>query len=122
MSILTDIIDFPGRSEKNYSRMPLKPELFEPLQEGGEEVQTRRGSRHSSTSSSSSLGSTSRQSATINKLQPVLPPHCPRPKVKAVAPPSVPQGTVLIAGSILFGYYSQICLKRSPRGPKIVAV
>ena len=29
-------------------------------------------------------------SATITKSQPVLPPHCPKPRVKPVAPPCIP--------------------------------
>ena len=29
-------------------------------------------------------------SASINKMQPVLPPLAPKPKVKAVAPPKIP--------------------------------
>lgn len=35
-----------------------------------------------------------RPSATISKLQPVLPPHCPKPKMKAVAPPMLPPGNI----------------------------
>ncbi|KAL8603309.1 hypothetical protein ACOMHN_054005 [Nucella lapillus] len=88
-------------SEKAYSRMPLKPELFEPLPEKAELVEGAvkreghgQGRAGGKVRSHSSSGATyGRQAgATINKMQPVLPPHCPRPKVKAVPPPALPPG------------------------------
>lgn len=90
-------------SEKMYARPPLKPELFEPLPEKAElsegvEVRQGQGKGHGRGAgklrpqSGSTAGPYTRPSATINKMQPVLPPHCPRPKVKAVAPPVLPPG------------------------------
>ncbi|XP_076470702.1 uncharacterized protein LOC143300712 isoform X3 [Babylonia areolata] len=90
-------------SEKMYSRPALKPELFEPLPEKGEGVEgvemreghgkgRAAGGKPRSHSSSGGAHAHGRQSATINKMQPVLPPHCPRPKVKAVPPPALPPG------------------------------
>ncbi|PVD20796.1 hypothetical protein C0Q70_18957 [Pomacea canaliculata] len=85
-------------SEKTHTSRPaLKPELFEPLPEKADqgEVDMRDQSQahaggkirpHSTASS----GPYARPAATINKMQPVLPPHCPRPKIKAVPPPSLP--------------------------------
>lgn len=87
-------------SEKTHTSRPaLKPELFEPLPEKADqgEVDMRDQSQahaggkirpHSTASS----GPYARPAATINKMQPVLPPHCPRPKIKAVPPPSLPPG------------------------------
>ena len=86
-------------SEKMYSRPALKPELFEPLPEKaelGDGVERRDGhgggKLRSHSTSTAAAGPYMRPAATINKMQPVLPPHCPRPKVKAVAPPVLPPG------------------------------
>ena len=87
-------------SEKAYSRLPLKPELFEPLPEKvetGEGMEVREGQGHGGgkmrpQSAAAASGQYGKAAATINKMQPVLPPHCPRPKVKAVAPPALPPG------------------------------
>lgn len=72
----------------NYSLslcIALKPDIFEAPQEVVEmRPKTRSGSQSSNREN--------RPSATISKLQPVLPPHCPKPKIKAVAPPVLPPG------------------------------
>ncbi|XP_059156664.1 uncharacterized protein LOC131941431 isoform X2 [Physella acuta] len=65
--------------EKGHARPALSAAIFEPPQEG---VEMRRSSSQNH----------SRPSATISKLQPVLPPHCPKPKGVAVAPPMLPPG------------------------------
>ncbi|RUS86846.1 hypothetical protein EGW08_005383 [Elysia chlorotica] len=67
--------------EKGHNRPALKPDLFEPP---SEDVEMRPKTSRSQSQSQH------RPSATISKLQPVLPPHCPKPTVKAVAPPMVP--------------------------------
>lgn len=87
-------------SEKHYASRPsVKPELFEPLPEKVEQGEgvdmrdqgTARGEKKVRPHSTST-GPYARPAATINKMQPVLPPHCPRPKVKAVPPPTLPPG------------------------------
>lgn len=87
-------------SEKVFmTRPPLKPELFEPLQEKTEQAESIEIMHQSQGHAggklrphSTSSGPYARPAATINKMQPVLPPHCPRTKVKAVPPPSLPPG------------------------------
>lgn len=80
--------------EKTHNRPALSASLFEPPSEMAEEedVQMRNKKKERSNSSSSSgSGHYARpQSATINKMQPVLPPLAPKPKSKAVPPPKVP--------------------------------
>ncbi|XP_056003626.1 protein MTSS 1-like isoform X29 [Ostrea edulis] len=80
--------------EKTHNRPALSASLFEPPSEMAEEedVQIRNKKKERSNSSSSAgSGHYSRpQSATINKMQPVLPPLAPKPKSKAVPPPKVP--------------------------------
>jgi hypothetical protein len=80
--------------EKTHNRPALSASLFEPPSETAEEedVQMRNKKKERSNSSSSSgSGHYARpQSATINKMQPVLPPLAPKPKSKAVPPPKVP--------------------------------
>lgn len=80
--------------EKTHNRPALSASLFEPPSEMAEEedVQMRnRKKERSNSSSSSGSGHYARpQSATINKMQPVLPPLAPKPKSKAVPPPKVP--------------------------------
>ncbi|KAK3745806.1 hypothetical protein RRG08_030679 [Elysia crispata] len=71
--------------EKGHSRPALKPDLFEPPVE---DIEMRPKTTRSQ--SQSHYHPQHRPSATISKLQPVLPPHCPKPTVKAVAPPMVP--------------------------------
>ncbi|CAL1546265.1 unnamed protein product [Lymnaea stagnalis] len=70
--------------EKGHSRPPLKLDMFEPPQEDMEV------SSKPSRSTSQKIAGHKRPSATISKLQPVLPPHCPKPKGVAVAPPMLP--------------------------------
>lgn len=56
-----------------------------------EEVVQRRVVKHEKSKSVSDADPYPRPvSATINKLQPVLPPLAPKPKSKAVPPPKVP--------------------------------
>ncbi|XP_062619119.1 protein MTSS 1-like isoform X3 [Saccostrea cucullata] len=80
--------------EKTHNRPALSANLFEPPSEMAEEedVQMRNKKKERSNSSSSTgSGQYARpQSATINKMQPVLPPLAPKPKSKAVPPPKVP--------------------------------
>ncbi|XP_078337592.1 uncharacterized protein LOC111134024 isoform X6 [Crassostrea virginica] len=80
--------------EKTHNRPALSASLFEPPSEMAEEedVQMRnRKKERSNSSSSSGSGHYARpQSATINKMQPVLPPLAPKPKSRAVPPPKVP--------------------------------
>uniref|UniRef100_A0A0B7A4B2 IMD domain-containing protein n=1 Tax=Arion vulgaris TaxID=1028688 RepID=A0A0B7A4B2_9EUPU len=75
--------------EKGHTRPALKPDIFEPPQET---VEMRPKTLRSLSQSSNSSSRENRPSATISKLQPVLPPHCPKPKIKAVAPPMLPPG------------------------------
>ncbi|XP_076449389.1 uncharacterized protein LOC143285839 [Babylonia areolata] len=80
-------------SEKSYARLAVKPELFEPLaekSEAGEEMKSQQDGMKVRSQSMSSESHYARPAAGINKMQPVLPPHCPKPKVKAVAPPTLP--------------------------------
>ncbi|KAL8558627.1 hypothetical protein ACOMHN_058186 [Nucella lapillus] len=76
-------------SEKAFARLPLKPELFEPLPEGEGEGRGQEGGK--GRSQSMSVDSPyMRPAAAITKMQPILPPHCPKPRVKAVPPPALP--------------------------------
>ncbi|XP_033754842.1 protein MTSS 1-like isoform X3 [Pecten maximus] len=79
--------------EKSQKRPALSTKLFEPLLQEGEDQTTEapviRNERSNSTSNSVNPYSRP-QSATINKLQPMLPPLAPKPKSRAVAPPKVP--------------------------------
>uniref|UniRef100_A0A2C9KDZ3 IMD domain-containing protein n=1 Tax=Biomphalaria glabrata TaxID=6526 RepID=A0A2C9KDZ3_BIOGL len=70
--------------EKGHSRPALKPEMFDPPQE---DIEMRPKMNRST-----SQNAQKRPSATISKLQPVLPPHCPKPKGIFVAPPVLPPG------------------------------
>lgn len=81
--------------EKTHNRPALSASLFEPPSEMAEEedVQMRNKIKKERSNSSSSSGSghyARPQSATINKMQPVLPPLAPKPKSRAVPPPKVP--------------------------------
>ncbi|GFO34758.1 metastasis suppressor protein 1 [Plakobranchus ocellatus] len=80
--------------EKGHNRPALKPDLFEPPQEGVE-MRPKMGRSMSQ--------SQNRPSATISKLQPVLPPHCPKPRVVAVAPPMVPSAQPIYANMAELG-------------------
>ncbi|BFZ19245.1 hypothetical protein BsWGS_22283 [Bradybaena similaris] len=73
--------------EKGHSRPALKPHMFEPPLAETVEMRPKTVRSQSQTSTREN-----RPSATISKLQPVLPPHCPKPKMKAVAPPMLPPG------------------------------
>ncbi|CAG5116271.1 unnamed protein product, partial [Candidula unifasciata] len=73
--------------EKGHSRPALMPHMFEPPIVETVEMRPKTIRSQSQTSTRES-----RPSATISKLQPVLPPHCPKPKIKAVAPPMLPPG------------------------------
>ncbi|GFR82721.1 metastasis suppressor protein 1 [Elysia marginata] len=73
--------------EKGHNRPALKPDMFEPPVEG---VEMRPKTQYHRSHSQTQYHGQHRPSATISKLQPVLPPHCPKPTVKAVAPPTVP--------------------------------
>ncbi|XP_060566052.1 protein MTSS 2-like isoform X2 [Ruditapes philippinarum] len=81
--------------EKSHSRPALSAQLFEPPQQGSLES-TRPEDQHDATvikrerPHSTMSVPYSRQSASINKMQPVLPPLGPKPKSRAVAPPKVP--------------------------------
>ncbi|XP_069113554.1 protein MTSS 2-like isoform X2 [Argopecten irradians] len=80
--------------EKSQKRPALSSKLFEPMLPEGEDQPSEppviRHERSNSTSSNSSNPYARPQSATINKLQPMLPPLAPKPKSRAVAPPKVP--------------------------------
>ncbi|XP_021359519.1 metastasis suppressor protein 1-like isoform X2 [Mizuhopecten yessoensis] len=79
--------------EKSQKRPALSSKLFEPLlQEGDDQPLEQPVLRHErSNSTSDSVNPYLRpQSATINKLQPMLPPLAPKPKSRAVAPPKLP--------------------------------
>lgn len=79
--------------EKNHNRPALNAQLFEPPpQENAEDedVQMRYSHRKKSHSVVDNTPYTRPSSASINKMQPVLPPLAPKPKVKAVAPPKLP--------------------------------
>ena len=73
----------------------LKPDMFEPPVAEGVELRPKvlRSNSQTSNSSGGSSGGGGRASATISKMQPVLPPHCAKPTVKFVAPPMLPPGT-----------------------------
>ncbi|KAJ8303508.1 hypothetical protein KUTeg_019904 [Tegillarca granosa] len=82
--------------EKAHARIPLTAQLFKPpihdlIETKEEEVVQRRVVKHEKSKSVSDADPYPRPvSATINKLQPVLPPLAPKPKPKAVPPPKVP--------------------------------
>ncbi|XP_060071624.1 protein MTSS 2-like isoform X2 [Ylistrum balloti] len=77
--------------EKSQKRPALSSKLFEPLlQEGEDQLKEQPVIRNERSNSTSSSANSRPQSATINKLQPMLPPLAPKPKSRAVAPPKVP--------------------------------
>ncbi|KAK6185083.1 hypothetical protein SNE40_007400 [Patella caerulea] len=79
--------------EKSHNRPALNKELFEPLPEATVELRndpSKKGPGRSHNSAPSPYARPS--SATITKVQPVLPPLGPKPKPKAVACPRVPTG------------------------------
>ena len=94
-----------SRTCAKHARLPLSMDLFEPLADQWKQEQPTVSRDAASCGqcggngpvkvclhSSSALTPCHRPAASINKMQPVLPPNCPRPKVKVVAPPSVPKG------------------------------
>ncbi|XP_052062926.1 protein MTSS 1-like isoform X2 [Mytilus californianus] len=78
--------------EKNHNRPALSAQLFEPPpQESAEDEEVQMRHPHKKkTYSIADTPYTRPPSASINKMQPVLPPLAPKPKVKAVAPPKIP--------------------------------
>ncbi|XP_050397331.1 protein MTSS 2 isoform X2 [Patella vulgata] len=79
--------------EKSHNRPALNKELFEPLPEATVELRndpSKKGPGRSHNSTPSPYARPS--SATITKVQPVLPPLGPKPKPKAVSCPRVPTG------------------------------
>ena len=79
--------------EKNHTRPLLDPQLFErpPLESAeDEQVQIRHPLKKKIHSIVENSPYTRPASASINKMQPMLPPLAPKPKVKAVAPPKIP--------------------------------
>ncbi|XP_067651224.1 protein MTSS 1-like isoform X4 [Haliotis asinina] len=83
--------------KSHHNRPALKAELFQPpapeMLEKLKEADSRGaqgGAKHGRPHSTVSASPYSRPSATINKMQPVLPPLGPKPKPKAVPPPMVP--------------------------------
>ncbi|XP_045194003.2 protein MTSS 2-like isoform X2 [Mercenaria mercenaria] len=81
--------------EKTHSRPALSSQLFEPPQQGATEVSKPEDQHDATVIKRERPHSTmsvpySRQSASITKMQPVLPPLGPKPKSRAVAPPKVP--------------------------------
>ncbi|XP_063441011.1 protein MTSS 1-like isoform X6 [Mytilus trossulus] len=78
--------------EKNHTRPALSAQLFEPpLQESAEDEEVQMRHPHKKkTHSIAESPYTRPPSASINKMQPVLPPLAPKPKVKAVPPPKIP--------------------------------
>ena len=94
-----------SRTCARHAQLPLSMDLFEPLADQWKQEQPMvsrdavdcgqcggNGPVKICLHSSSALTPCHRPAASINKMQPVLPPNCPRPKVKVVAPPSVPKG------------------------------
>lgn len=81
--------------KSHHSRPALSSQLFEPPQQGAME-DSKTEDQHDATvikrerPHSTMSAPYSRQSASINKMQPVLPPLGPKPKSRAVAPPKVP--------------------------------
>ncbi|XP_071172979.1 protein MTSS 1-like isoform X7 [Mytilus edulis] len=78
--------------EKNHNRPALSAQLFEPpLPESAEDEEVQMRHPHKKkTHSIAESPYTRPPSASINKMQPVLPPLAPKPKVKAVPPPKIP--------------------------------
>lgn len=84
--------------EKNHTRPSLNPQLFEPPpQESAEDEQgqIRHPLKKKSHSIIENSPYTRPASASINKMQPMLPPLAPKPKVKAVAPPKIPNTGII---------------------------